>query len=601
MAVATNPSPWIELRDAGSKALKGGLWAVATLAQLRAVNELAWGVGGTTALAAMALGTGLALAVSVQVAWSRDKAKVALPQANGHRDVPRRGPFKFPNGWRLAAKVLVVFTLLVPGVVALAQRLRAAQNRETILVLVADFGGPSPDEHRVTETIFEQLRSVLANYTNARVTRLHRSFTEPDVARSLGLRRGASFVVWGWYGLGSETVPVGAHIEVMPGGAERSSLPRRADTNLRFEPRKSLEDFSLQINLAKEVAEVALSLEGLIASRKGEWSEAARAFSQAIDQTTGSTLPANRAAMLTNRALALRFNGMRDRARVDLDEALALDPLNKFALQQRAVLRTGQGDYSGAIVDLDRAITLGNADASLFFSRAHCYSVQGDFKKALEDCNRGLGLEPAADVGYLARADIYNQMGDWARALDDYKRAARLSPNQHAFTASLAFNGAGVVYAETKDYREAVAWFSQAIHAEPRWAAPYLNRGHAYRLLGSVGLALADLDKSLELRPNHAASLCEKGLAHLAAGNLPAAAAEFDKAVQMNPDDDYVYRARGRFRFWLTDFLGGMEDMTRADQIASQPGYARPRDIEYGLMEWRESWTGPGEVRTYKP
>src|SRR3989304_1287318 len=82
---------------------------------------------------------------------------------------------------------------------------------DKVIILVADFEGPDPQNYRVTETIVEQLRVATKKYNDVQVQALYQAITAQqgsEVARAEGNKRKASIVLWGWYAKTEEKVLV---------------------------------------------------------------------------------------------------------------------------------------------------------------------------------------------------------------------------------------------------------------------------------------------------------------------------------------------------------------------------------------------------------
>jgi tetratricopeptide (TPR) repeat protein len=93
-----------------------------------------------------------------------------------------------------------------------------------------------------------------------------------------------------------------------------------------------------------------------------------------------------------------------DRAMVDYDRAIELDPQNAVAYRNRAVAHCRQGDLEQALADFDRAIELDPEYAQAYGSRGNIYHQFGEYEKALEDYNKVIELHPNDPAAYYWRA-----------------------------------------------------------------------------------------------------------------------------------------------------------------------------------------------------
>jgi len=83
---------------------------------------------------------------------------------------------------------------------------------------VLEIDGSEPQKYRVTETVPARLREALMPYKDVKVEVLERAIREAKgsvVARAEEKRRQTAIVLWGWYGVTKEIVPVSVHFEVL--------------------------------------------------------------------------------------------------------------------------------------------------------------------------------------------------------------------------------------------------------------------------------------------------------------------------------------------------------------------------------------------------
>ena len=92
-------------------------------------------------------------------------------------------------------------------------------------------------------------------------------------------------------------------------------------------------------------------------------------------------------------------------ALADLDKAVAFDPNNVAARQERAYTNNDLGNYAEALADLDASAALGIATKRLFQERALSRMKLGDIAGAIADRDRVLALAPEDGVALNARAD----------------------------------------------------------------------------------------------------------------------------------------------------------------------------------------------------
>jgi tetratricopeptide (TPR) repeat protein len=75
--------------------------------------------------------------------------------------------------------------------------------------------------------------------------------------------------------------------------------------------------------------------------------------------------------------------------------------------------------------------------------------------------------------------------------------------------------------------------FDIAVHASPKFFAPYLARARAYIGIGRYDLAFDDLDKAINLNPNVPRSYSLRGHLHSLAGEKGKAVEDFQRALSL--------------------------------------------------------------------
>ncbi|WP_394647464.1 DUF3857 domain-containing protein [uncultured Sphingomonas sp.] len=255
-------------------------------------------------------------------------------------------------------------------------------------------------------------------------------------------------------------------------------------------------------------------------------------------------------------------------------KAIAAEPTEAGAYQNRANFRIGIYDYAGAIPDLSKAIEI-EPDADLHLRRAQAYAVTGDAKRQRADLDEALALSPdaAGPTMQMARFMLDHGEKDAALAMLDERIAAGGSevPNylsEKANLQALAGDGAGAVAtmdaaiaanpgnAQLLNSRcwakgtmriqldSALKDCTQAIESGARLAA-LDSRAMVYFRLDRLDAALTDLDAALEEEPDLSSSLFLRGVIRNRQGKKAEAAADLLAARTIWPLIDRDYAAWG--------------------------------------------------------
>lgn len=293
-------------------------------------------------------------------------------------------------------------------------------------------------------------------------------------------------------------------------------------------------------------------------SDRGDYDIAIRDLDEAIALDPKNVVAAN------NRGYNFAQKGDYDRAIRDYDEALRINPKFATALSNRADVWRMKGSYDRAINDLDAAAQINPKTAVVYFIRAQVYSEKGDYDRALRDCDEAIHLVPGESSYYARRGDVYLLMNNSERALRDYDEAVRLNPrnwyanfarartlfekgeNDRAMRdldealrlnprAAIAFNQRGFMFRMSGEYDRAIRDLDEAIRLSPKLAVAYSNRGDVWRRKGDMTRAIADISEAVRLDPRITPAYVVRGQAFEALGNVEKARADFETALKMPP------------------------------------------------------------------
>ena len=79
-----------------------------------------------------------------------------------------------------------------------------------------------------------------------------------------------------------------------------------------------------------------------------------------------------------------------------------------------------KGEYDRAILDLNEALRLDPGMASAYNNRGWSYNEKGEYDRGLDDLNHALRLNPKMLHGYTNRAWSYFGKHDYDRAISDF-------------------------------------------------------------------------------------------------------------------------------------------------------------------------------------
>jgi tetratricopeptide (TPR) repeat protein len=135
----------------------------------------------------------------------------------------------------------------------------------------------------------------------------------------------------------------------------------------------------------------------------------------------------------------------------------------------------------------------------------------------------------------------------------------------------------GLLKANSKDYKGAIADYNEAIRLKPDYDFAYVNRGNAKYGLGDKQGSIADYNEAIRLNPNYALAFNNRGDAKNNLGDKQGAITDYTKAIKTNQNWGTrslanAYNSRGNAKYGLEDYQGAIADYKEA--IRLNPNYA---------------------------
>jgi tetratricopeptide (TPR) repeat protein len=156
----------------------------------------------------------------------------------------------------------------------------------------------------------------------------------------------------------------------------------------------------------------------LLSTVRGSEADALNEASQAIDLAPMAANP------YLIRARILRRVGFTNLARVDVEQAAALESDNRGVWELRAILKTEGRDPAGGLADLDHAIAYCDAGASIRGPRAEALMALGKPQTALNEWYIAIRADPEDPACYLGRARAFLALRQYDQVIADLEQAS---------------------------------------------------------------------------------------------------------------------------------------------------------------------------------
>jgi len=283
--------------------------------------------------------------------------------------------------------------------------------------------------------------------------------------------------------------------------------------------------------------------------------------------TPGPTATLTDAQAHFEKGYTLYWHLWRDKALVEFNTALSLDPnlVEAYVVRARLYMYEGRPDKANA--DMLKAQQLAPEDRAVMLLPGDIASLNGDHLEALAIYNRVIEIYPDYARAYFVRSLTYLDLGDSDKALADANKAIKLDP------ASLdAINTKANILYDRREYTTACSLYSQAIAIDPEHPIPYGNLGNCL-LWGSGDLVLAsyNYEKALELFPDLDNAHFGRGHIFYFHGEYGKALEEYNIADRLGISRSALYGQRGLTYSHLQNYQRALTDFTNMLQYSSSP------------------------------
>jgi tetratricopeptide (TPR) repeat protein len=136
------------------------------------------------------------------------------------------------------------------------------------------------------------------------------------------------------------------------------------------------------------------------------------------------------ATAFDNRGVAYRQKGEYDRALLDYEQAIRLNPSNANAYNNRGIIYRIKGEYARAIADYDEAIWLKHGDfPAAYYNRALAYADKGEYGLSLRDFEFVMRVNPSNALALYARGLILLKKTNTEAGKIDISAVRAINPN----------------------------------------------------------------------------------------------------------------------------------------------------------------------------
>ena len=247
-------------------------------------------------------------------------------------------------------------------------------------------------------------------------------------------------------------------------------------------------------------------------------------------------------------------------------ETLWTDVIEKFPNTSEGYLNRGQyytdnDIFDKAMVDYESTLQLNPKSTLAYINRGNVYGRNGVYDKALEDYSKAIELTPGASKIYLNRGNVYGLQGDIQASIVDFTKAIELERNYLD-----AYINRGISYSKLGDFNSALVDFNMALQIDPSSFKTLSMRAYALLDMGNHDAAINDYSRLIQANPNDGNSYFYRGLARYRKSNYLAAIKDYSLALQINPANGGAYLNRSLAYEAIQDHAKALQDAFSAQQ-----------------------------------
>ena len=241
-----------------------------------------------------------------------------------------------------------------------------------------------------------------------------------------------------------------------------------------------------------------------------------------------------------NRGQYYTDNDEFDKALVDYDATLQLNPKSTLAYINRGNVYGRRGIYDQALINYSKAIELSPKASKTYLNRGNVYGLQGDIPASIVDFTKAISLERNYLDAYINRAISYSKLRDFENAFKDFNIALQIDPSSLKTRSMRAY-----ALLDFGKYNESIVDYNYLIQYMPNDPNNYFYRALANQRKNNFKGAILDYSKVLKFGINGAAllnrSVCYEALQDFSHAIQDANAA---KNAGQNVSPEYLARLK---------------------------------------------------------
>ena len=177
---------------------------------------------------------------------------------------------------------------------------------------------------------------------------------------------------------------------------------------------------------------------------------------------------------------------------------------------------------------------------AILTKKAMAHHQQGNFEEAQFIYEQILKSRPNHFDALQLLGVLFAQIKEYSQAVELLSQALEINPN-HSGT----YSNRGIALKELKRLDEALSSYNQAIAINPDYGDAYYNRGNTLMELKRFDEALSSYDQAILINPDYGDAFYNRGNTFMELKRFDEAIVSYDQAIAINPNHTEAYNNRG--------------------------------------------------------
>jgi Flp pilus assembly protein TadD len=153
--------------------------------------------------------------------------------------------------------------------------------------------------------------------------------------------------------------------------------------------------------------------------------------------------------------------------------------------------------YTQAIQNYDQALAIDPTNKYVLFNKGNALNILGNYTQAIQYFDKVLAIDPNYKDALNGKGIVLAKQGNYNQAISYFDKVLAIDPNDKG-----ALNNKGLALSDQGNYSQAIQYYDKALAIDPNNFAILVNKGNALDGLGNYTQAIQYYDKALAIDPN---------------------------------------------------------------------------------------------------